>query len=954
METEGTKGPTTGAGEPTRPPRKSSYKTKWIAIAVVVIVVVSAVAVVLMEGNHSTSPASPSVTSAPTTTTVGATYALSINANAKYSNATVFFGDGKSMTVSGGNSTTINATHVYTNPGYYYLWYTVKYSSGKTYTSTSNLIPLQVGLPSLGDNSSLSYIAASSSNASQVKSGSNIYAPGDSVSFFLSYGVEPLNISYMVYKQYLTVSHAGLDGVYSTVATKLVPYQWSSANGAYQALPKNSYYNNSKLSEGMYMLSLSTVTAVVNSTGGIQSGTTHNVTVVYDIPVVTSAGIYQKSAAGSFTTNELETGGFKTLDPAVAYDTVSYEILLNTLQYLVGYQGSSNSSFYPMLATSLATPNTANVTHTITVYNATTNKHNNVNATYGPGQVYTFTIRSNATFQDGTSVTSWDVWFSFARDLMFDAGSPGTPGWILAQVLLPGNFFASNDFYNITNNMTWSNSSNSITFYLQSPLSPTAFYELLYSSGDFVMSAKWATAHGAGFMVNFKNPKASQKAFLAYQAQGSATGYNTYIQYHMLANGPFMIDYTVTDSQVVLKANPNFSPPAAYNGKEWDPRPSIETVNIQYIGEPSTVYLNLKSGAAQAGGIPSSQWSEAQSLKAAGTINLFAFPTLSIFWYNFNANVNLSMLKTSSSQPNANLPSTLFTDLNARNAFAYAYNYAYYLAQQVGNAKYNTTFAYSYAGMLPAGMAYSQTISDLNKVTNGVPTFDLTKAKQYWNAFLNGNANKVFGITSSGDYKGAPLNIPIFIFSADPVDQAGATSWAQNLSQMIFGTSNDYGNFPVLPTPFTTLLGNMVQGNNPMPIYELGWAPDYPFPTDYLAPMALPTNSSTYPGPNDFTPYWFNGNSSNPTPNAAEASNMTSMISDYAIASTSLNQSTQIKYFHAMNEMLVNMTFYVYIEQSSAFWIISTKITPSDITGYQMNVMAGGGGDLQYNHLSYL
>ena len=83
-----------------------------------------------------------------------------------------------------------------------------------------------------------------------------------------------------------------------------------------------------------------------------------------------------------------------------------------------------------------------------------------------------------------------------------------------------------------------------------------------------------------------------------------------------------------------------------------------------------------------------------------------------------------------------------------------------------------------------------------------------------------------------------------YIFSADPVDLNGATAWAKNLALI---TGNPYKDFPIVPAAFPTLIGNQVQGNNPMPIYELGWLPDYPYPTDYLQPMANPMNLSTYP-----------------------------------------------------------------------------------------------------------
>ncbi|MEM3852647.1 MAG: hypothetical protein QXP70_06570, partial [Methanomassiliicoccales archaeon] len=335
----------------------------------------------------------------------------------------------------------------------------------------------------------------------------------------------------------------------------------------------------------------------------------------------------------------------------------------------------------------------------------------------------------------------------------------------------------------------------------------------------------------------------------------------------------------------------------------------------------------------------------------SGTIGVIPFPTLSIFWYNFNALVNTTML--SSEIPGANLPPVLFDSLQVRQAFSYAYNYGLYINQDIGNEVYNVTFATSYAGMLPAGMLYSQSIAQLNATTTGVPYFDLAKAATLWENFVNSSMAAKMGITYTGGkdmYNGKPLDIPIFIFSADPVDVAGGSQWATYLQSFIAG-----GSFPVEPTAFTTLLANMVQGQNPMPIYELGWAPDYPYPTDYLGPMALPVNSSTYPGPNDMNPYWFNGNTSNPLKGlpsmVSQAQNLTYMVNDWDNASS--NPTVAEANYHMMNEMLVNMSFYVPLYQEYGFWIYNLKTNGSAYAQWEESVLTGMSGDLLYNYLYY-
>ncbi|EQD55341.1 hypothetical protein B1B_09275, partial [mine drainage metagenome] len=58
------------------------------------------------------------------------------------------------------------------------------------------------------------------------------------------------------------------------------------------------------------------------------------------------------------------------------------------------------------------------------------------------------------------------------------------------------------------------------------------------------------------------------------------------------------------------------------------------------------------------------------------------------------------------------------------------------------------------------------------------------------------------------------------------------------------------GKIEVVPKdlPFFTEVVNSFQapGNGPQPIFDLGWAPDYPDPTDYMAPLYQPDSTYTF------------------------------------------------------------------------------------------------------------
>jgi len=138
---------------------------------------------------------------------------------------------------------------------------------------------------------------------------------------------------------------------------------------------------------------------------------------------------------GTVNVYEVAPQGANTMDPAVAYDTVSYEPILNVYQTLINYNGSSTDTFVPTLATCV--PGTAQ---------CTTDYGNDLimnNATGAP-TYWTFVIDPAAHFYDPTTKTSWpvyptDVMFSLARTMGFaDVPYAGKEnGWIVGQALLP-------------------------------------------------------------------------------------------------------------------------------------------------------------------------------------------------------------------------------------------------------------------------------------------------------------------------------------------------------------------------------------------------------------------------------------------------------------------------------------------------------------------------------------
>ena len=941
--------------EPPAPPKAARpSNAKWIAAIVVLVVIIAGLGVfAIMKAPSKTvtkivkepitvTYGTSAFAVAAQTANVGSPFYYQITTNGTFNWLMINWGDGDIQYMPYTGTNTLNISHTYVNPGVYAIYYEVDFN-GTLVSNAASLNTVVVGYPDQAAQAAaeqhLAYGSLQPNYSAAVTSKPVItnpiwaFTPGSMAEFNVT-STTPTNSTIEVVSQNAVV-------YFNSVPIQNLTVLYSS--GAQMTFP---VVNLTNMQSGYYTVLITTYTVGVNSSG-VPVTPTFSSGTYFDIPVFSNVGLYSPKVVptGQYVRVELETGGFKTLDPAIEYDTVSNEIVMNTYLNLFAYNmtGSSPSNeFVPVLAKNLPTIANGEINSKTYYYNITLPNGKPYEVKVLPYENYTIYINNNSKWQNGTPVTAWDAYYSLVRTLLFDAGSPGTPGWIQAQFLLPGNYYVSNTFFNITTNMSYNNLTNSLTLHFQEPVPPQLFYETFGPApGAAVVDAQWLIQHGAGITW-------TPAGFQAYKAEGNQGDYNTFVQYNIFADGPYELAYSVPSQEVVLTANPYYVAPNPYF-----PAPHIKTIFIKYVAEPSTSYLDLKSGYAQTASIPTSNYNLVEGLEKTGTVGVIPFPTLSIFWYNFNAYVNTSMLDAEI--PAANLPPVLFDSLQVRQAFAYAYNYNYYLNNDVGNAIYNVTFATTYAGMLPAGMLYNQSIAQLNSTTTGVPYYDLSKAATLWENFVNSSMAHDMGIsyTSGKDmYNRKPLNIPIFIFSADPVDQQGASQWATALQTFMPGVG-----FEVEPTAFTTLLGNMVQGQNPMPIYELGWAPDYPYPTDYLGPMALPVNSSTYPGPNDMNPYWFYGNPANPlyayklTEMKSQAQNLTYMLDDWNNASA--NPAVAEQNYHMMNEMLVNMTFYVYIEQEYGFWIYSTKTNATAYAQWEEGVSSGMSGDLYYNYLYY-
>ncbi|MEM4955060.1 MAG: ABC transporter substrate-binding protein [Metallosphaera sp.] len=775
-------------------------------------------------------------------------------------------------------SNTLEVSYTYNQPGTY-LVYAVEYLNGKPVQNTSTSL-LQIQVLGVLNSTATQFLSIPVISFDTAKNPSApIVQAGTPVFFYGGYLQPPSG-------QNMTISK----------------YIWNFGNGQTLTVNANSStldpeinpVNTTYTTPGLYTVTLTLVTQNTSS-GATYEYTTYQSVAVTGSGVSFALKLFNGTVPnpGVITVAENVPGGPYSFDPQIDYESVGFEVVSNIFMTLVLYNGSSTTSFIPFAATEIPTVQNGGIQDNYTVY--------------------TFHIRSGLHFSNGDNLTAYDVWYSVIRALLFVGGSPGTPDWILAQYLVPGATIGvpivtssnmNQTFQEIMNAVTYNNQTNTVTFHLVKPTPPQLFFTAVADPlGSGIVDAKWLEQVGAG--ITF-----TPQGFLQYEQYANEGNYNTQVQNNPVASGPYMIKTYVPGQYIVLVPNPYF------HGVPGVPAPN-DTVIINWVKDPQTAYELFSSGKADiVTGLPTNYFPSLKQLEAQGQANIYQFPTLSEFFFVFNINISNSSLKTLGSQ--YHIPSDYFANLYVREAFAYAFNYTNYIDNIVGNEKYGFDFASPYAGVIIPGLPYYVPPSELSNV----PTFNLTYAKEL--------------LIKSGMYN-VSINIPIIVSSGDTVDYAAAQMWAQALNQID-------PNIQAQPLylPFSQIIGLEVPGQNPMPIYYLGWIADYPYPSDFVNAMYL--ENGTYPAPDGWTVQYLQ------SLGHTNQARLYQELNTYIEEADNTANATQAAYYYKQAEQIaIDLYMYVYTQPPNAFWVVKPYMTGyQGHISYEENPMIGGAGDSLY------
>jgi len=473
------------------------------------------------------------------------------------------------------------------------------------------------------------------------------------------------------------------------------------------------------------------------------------------------------------TITEATAGEPESLDPAYDYESAGIGVINQVYETLLWYNGTSADDLKPILATNI--PSLADGTIT------------------NGGKDYTFHLRPNVKFHDGTIMNAQDVIYSIKRVLL--SNNAYSPAWMLGQTLIPNyyDYDISPSSSTATNpipealidaSMEAKDNNMTVVFHLVSPY--PAFNKIMAFSVASVVSKAFVVAHGGSPVL----------------------GRNQYMDTHEMGTGPYQLNNWVKSQYVKM---------TAFSGY-WGVKAKTQNVVISDVLTYSTRKMLLDQGDADMIYVPRNKMNDIinQQGQVVNPNNRVSMGnvTFTLDFMGFNVgNITPGL-------DNGNIPAWFYQDVNIRKAFVHAFNDSKYISEVMKGTAIQPN------GYVPKGMfGYNASVPVYN--------FDPQLAAQYLKQAIDNRT----GVSYAEE--GFRL---VLYFNNGNEDREGA---CKILADGLSSLSKGQGKLGLINGTIevtykgqdwsTTYLPNQRAGK--FGIFMLGWLPDYPDPDDYAQPF---------------------------------------------------------------------------------------------------------------------
>ena len=405
-------------------------------------------------------------------------------------------------------------------------------------------------------------------------------------------------------------------------------------------------------------------------------------------------------------------------------------------------------------------------------------------------------IRQGVKFHEGGDLTPEDVEYSFERAMVQDRRDG--PMWTLYQPLL--GLYGSRDgdgsiqvtFDQIDNAVEvdgdW------VQFNLVATYPTLTFYQILCGTWGSIVDKEWCVANGEW--------DGTEQTWQDYNNLAKA---DSYLYDHASGTGPWKLEEWDPGVQVELVKNDDY----------WREPAAFERIITKFVPEWATRMAALLAGDADLVRtplpVPSINFSEFLDIEVLeGFVDLNIYhnlPTLQSEAFFFNMNIsNNSSYVGSGVLDGEGIPTDFFTNVDVRKGFCYVFDYETFIeecwlgeAQQLGSP-------------VCEGLPYFN--ANASRYSH-----DLAKVEEHLKLAWGGEVwAKGFKFTLPYGLNNAKLRTAYEIL-------------AENLVKI-----NPKFQVSLVPIASGTYINKML-GTRDMPMFLLGWQPDYPHPDNLVSPF---------------------------------------------------------------------------------------------------------------------
>ncbi|OLS31095.1 MAG: putative D,D-dipeptide-binding periplasmic protein DdpA precursor [Candidatus Thorarchaeota archaeon AB_25] len=525
------------------------------------------------------------------------------------------------------------------------------------------------------------------------------------------------------------------------------------------------------------------------------------IAVVVIVVVVGAAGAYLLLQPPAVQLAEDQTIIFETialpeyLDPHKDYESAGSHVSLNVYETLFTYpwDTAETTPSVPLLAESVVISS--------------------------DGLTYTFTLRQGVTFHDGTPFNATCVQMNFWRMLGRGWDDGFGPVWMVAEPIKGGQavedaVFEYGDLspQHIGNWTEWQANSDAIVVNSEYEVE----IHLEYAFAPFIPAITYAV----GAMI-------SPTYFMAHGGMSPVSTDFT-LDAEMCGTGPYIFDEWIDNDRLTIVLNENY-------WREADAKTTHPFAGtITQITWKKDIDINSRMLNLQAGVSDYCDWMATNAYdiynnvttRGDGTLQSLnpevkvwtGMPNYNVMFLGFNMNDYLNYSNTIVENP--------FQDWELRTAMSYAFDYDA-LIDNVMNG-----IATPLAGCIPAGlMGHNDALLPYEQ--------DLTEAVIHWNLAMDAGLNDIWTNNS--------FQVNIYYNEGNDAREASSLLLKQALEEIIADPASEDPSTALTIDVYGLEWASYLYQvrNRQLPIFFLGWMPDYAHPDNYAAPFVKSTG--TYP-----------------------------------------------------------------------------------------------------------